>query len=986
MPPDLQAKLEYNINRALNSIKAVTAREILSRSGLNDDTLAKVWDLSAVTPSPQLSFPEFAIAMYLTSKAITGQSIPSSLPDDIAEEVQIAVATLESTDTAKDTSSSAQAQYPMMTGAQQQMPMMTGSVSPINGQLTGMQGNGSMSGLLPPQMTGYQQMQPTGLQVPMMTGVTPMMVANQQIAMPTGMNAHNLDFTSRMMPMPTGMYIANRRKDFQSLEGKVKIPWAVTTEERERYREIFKAWDSDKKGFLPGDTAKEIFSQSGLAQNVLMQIWNLSDPNNQGKLNADEFAVAMHLIYRKINGYDVPTSLPEELVPPSSRELSDSVNELRKKIVNDIVNKKSATSFSSTSSSPISRSNPLSPNAPRGREKYKDDDTQVGYISSARRMGPDRRGNRTPTSDGSSPSSRPSTPEYRGKTSRISDLRKQITEHKNRLSKLNEMGAANAATPLQSLSYLDRKDIEEIQDRIKELEQEIVRSNVDQHNSKDVWTQYSDGTGELTQLSEEERSLQHEVQYILESTIPDLVSQLKDLDFEIAEKKKAYGKSQAGVSSQVESASISSPAPEVNIVGTGPNGEVTESDKIRAKAKAMLAARMGKITGQTQALASAPSNAGTQLIKEAEDEKREHDDRLLDFERSLTQLSESINGIRRDMSIIGLDFNARSEDEHRLQERNRFEEGDGVANDLRTFIRELALETASARAPDVDPTFTSRFPSFEETDVSPTSIPSSFSPPPTSNSPYLDVSGYNTSPVLRSPSPINRSVSPRPKTAADIKKEAERRVQERMAALRISRGLSPSPNPPEDRIIDQSRSTKPQPDADERAAQKRLREAQQAAQEKLRQAREHREEVERQTQQKMKEAEERAAKAAEELEAMEKQLSTETSLAQERERQRQMAKTLEDERRNKAVQDQNDSEVAQLDEEARAAEARRWQEEKQQLDRLERLRREKEDREAEQLRYKDEQAAIIKGARAAREAARRMEEEAAALSGGRGDW
>lgn len=228
-----------------------------------------------MTPSPQLSFPEFAIAMYLTSKALSGEALPSSLPDNVAEEVQIAVATIEST---KPTPSSApvaspQAQYPMMIGTQQQYSMMTGSISPVNGQATGMQGNGSSPGMLHPQMTGYQQMQPTGIQVPMMTGVTPMMSANQQVAMPTGMNAHNLDFTSRMMPMPTGMYLANRRKDFQSLAGKVKIPWAVTTEERERYKEIFNAWDSEKKGFLPGDKAKEIFSQSGLPQNVLMQIW-----------------------------------------------------------------------------------------------------------------------------------------------------------------------------------------------------------------------------------------------------------------------------------------------------------------------------------------------------------------------------------------------------------------------------------------------------------------------------------------------------------------------------------------------------------------------------------------------------------------------------------------------------------------------------------------------------------------------------------------
>lgn len=688
----------------------------------------------------------------------------------------------------------------------------------------------------------------------------------------------------------------------------------------------------------------------------------------------------MHLIYRKINGYDVPTSLPEELVPPSSRELSDSVNELRKKIVNDIVNKKSTTSFSSSSSSPTTRSNPLSPNAQRGREKYKDDDSQVGYVSSARRMGPDRSRSRTPGSDGSSPGSRPTTPEYRGKTSRILDLRKQITEHRKRLEKLIESGALTVATPLDSLSYLDRKDIEEVQSRIKELQGEIIRSNADQHNSRDVWTQYSEGTSELTHLSEQERSLQNEVQYLLASAIPDLVSQLKDLDTEIEDKKKAFGKSQAGVVSQVESTPAASATPELEIIGTGPNGEVTESDKIRAKAKAMLAARMGKITGQTHALASAPSNAGTQLIKDAEEEKKAHDERIADVEYSLHQLSESIGGIRRDMSIIGMDFNARAQDEERLQERNRFEEGDDVADDLRTFIREIALEAASARAPDVDPTFTSRFPSFEENDPSPSSA---LSPPSTSFSNFLETPSYNSSPVQ---SQVNRPISPRPKTAADIKREAERRVQERMAALRISRGLSPSTVPPEDRIVDQSRSTKPQPDADERAAQKRLREAQQAAQEKLRQAREHREEVERQTQQKMKEAEERAAKATEELEAMEQRLSSETSLAQQRERQRQMAKKLEDERRHKAVQDQNEAEVAQIEEEARAAEARRWQEEKQEQDRLERLRREKEDREAEKVRYKEEQDAIIKGARAAREAARRMEEEAAVLSNGRGGW
>lgn len=51
------------------------------------------------------------------------------------------------------------------------------------------------------------------------------------------------------------------------------IPWAVSTEERARYGDIFRAWDLTNSGFISGDKAKEVFSQSGLPQNVLMQIW-----------------------------------------------------------------------------------------------------------------------------------------------------------------------------------------------------------------------------------------------------------------------------------------------------------------------------------------------------------------------------------------------------------------------------------------------------------------------------------------------------------------------------------------------------------------------------------------------------------------------------------------------------------------------------------------------------------------------------------------
>jgi hypothetical protein len=75
-----------------------------------------------------------------------------------------------------------------------------------------------------------------------------------------------------------------------------------------------------------GESAKLIFSQSGLRENMLAHIWGLADMQKRGKLNADEFAVAMHLIYKKLNGYDIPQKLPENLIPPSQKALSSLSN------------------------------------------------------------------------------------------------------------------------------------------------------------------------------------------------------------------------------------------------------------------------------------------------------------------------------------------------------------------------------------------------------------------------------------------------------------------------------------------------------------------------------------------------------------------------------------------------------------------------------------------------------------------------------------
>ena len=59
--------------------------------------------------------------------------------------------------------------------------------------------------------------------------------------------------------------------------------------------------------------------KSKLQNNVLGKIWKLSDVDKDGMLDSDEFALAMHLIKIKMEGNDLPSKLPEHLIPPSKR-------------------------------------------------------------------------------------------------------------------------------------------------------------------------------------------------------------------------------------------------------------------------------------------------------------------------------------------------------------------------------------------------------------------------------------------------------------------------------------------------------------------------------------------------------------------------------------------------------------------------------------------------------------------------------------------
>ena len=59
--------------------------------------------------------------------------------------------------------------------------------------------------------------------------------------------------------------------------------------------------------------------KSSLPNAVLGKIWKLADVDKDGALDAEEFALAKHLMKCKLDGGELPTKLPKHLVPPSHR-------------------------------------------------------------------------------------------------------------------------------------------------------------------------------------------------------------------------------------------------------------------------------------------------------------------------------------------------------------------------------------------------------------------------------------------------------------------------------------------------------------------------------------------------------------------------------------------------------------------------------------------------------------------------------------------
>ncbi|XP_010209875.1 PREDICTED: intersectin-1 isoform X3 [Tinamus guttatus] len=160
-----------------------------------------------------------------------------------------------------------------------------------------------------------------GYQLP---SALPPVMKQPPIALPSASGFATLPKSSSFSRSGPGSQLNTKLQKAQSFDVASVPPvaeWAVPQSSRLKYRQLFNSHDKTMSGHLTGPQARTILMQSSLPQAQLATIWNLSDIDQDGKLTAEEFILAMHLIDVAMSGQPLPPVLPPEYIPPSFRRV-----------------------------------------------------------------------------------------------------------------------------------------------------------------------------------------------------------------------------------------------------------------------------------------------------------------------------------------------------------------------------------------------------------------------------------------------------------------------------------------------------------------------------------------------------------------------------------------------------------------------------------------------------------------------------------------
>jgi hypothetical protein len=127
------------------------------------------------------------------------------------------------------------------------------------------------------------------------------------------------------------------------------------------------------------------------------------------------------------------------------------------------------------------------------------------------------------------------------------------------------------------------------------------------------------------------------------------------------------------------------------IVGTGPGGFVTEADRLKARAKAMMQQRSAALTGRP--IPSGGDDAGAAAKRLEEESSRVRTERE-NNERMIRDVEDSVNEYGKGLIDSLKEGGHDATSEH---ERRRWEDGLGVEDEVKDFIFDLQRSSRAAR-------------------------------------------------------------------------------------------------------------------------------------------------------------------------------------------------------------------------------------------------------------------------------------------------
>ncbi|NXK42783.1 ITSN1 protein, partial [Piprites chloris] len=265
------------------------ARNFFFQSGLPQPVLAQIWALADMNNDGRMDPLEFSIAMKLIKLKLQGYQLPSALP-------------------------------PVM-----KQPPLALPGAPGFG-LGGIANMPSLSSVAPVPMASIPVVGMSPPLVSSVPAVPPLANGAPAVIQPLPAFAHpaTLPKSSSFSRSGPGAQLNAKLQKAQSFDVPSAPPvaeWAVPQSSRLKYRQLFNSHDKTMSGHLTGPQARTILMQSSLPQTQLATIWNLSDIDQDGKLTAEEFILAMHLIDVAMSGQPLPPALPPEYIPPSFRRV-----------------------------------------------------------------------------------------------------------------------------------------------------------------------------------------------------------------------------------------------------------------------------------------------------------------------------------------------------------------------------------------------------------------------------------------------------------------------------------------------------------------------------------------------------------------------------------------------------------------------------------------------------------------------------------------